>query len=336
MAKAIARPTSYVIKATGAVELSEPAGRLALADRKLFNYLLAHAYEGLRAGKSEFTAVLSHIRSFSADARDGVEDADNRRIKDSIKRLQQTVVEFNALHSDNGPIWESDPLLGGVKLVERTGELTYSFTVNVAKRLIEPALYSYISLKISYQFSTKYGLILYEVLKRYADRDAKSPWLTVTIDDLRGILGCRDKLKDYKDLRQRALTPAIEEINALAEFEVTLDEVRQGGGRGGGKVVSVVFSIRRKEMAAAEKAARELDKPKLQRRGEKAVVTDEAFTLIALRFMEGADIITRTRWEKEAAAMGVKLPEAPTAKHNLPHWVPAIARVICRTEKLKR
>ncbi len=328
------RPQGYVVKATGAVELSEPAGRLALVDRKLFNYLLAHAYEGLRNGKREFTVTLSHIRAFSANARDGVEDVDNRRIKDSIKRLQSTTVEFNALHNDKGPVWESDPLLGGVKLVERTGELTYHFTDNVAERLIEPALYSYISLKISYQFSTKYGLILYEVLKRYADRDAEAPYFKVTIDDLRGILGCRDKLKDYKDLRQRALGPAVEEINELAEFEVALDEFRQGGGRGGGKVVAVIFHITKKPLEAAEKAARELDKPRAQRRGEKAAAVEEAAVPLALSFMDSADIMVRKKWEMEAAALGITMPVSPTAKHNLVQWVPAIAGLICRTEGL--
>lgn len=335
MAKPVGKPHQYVIKATGAVELSEPAGRLALVDRKLFNYLLAHAYEGLLSGKSEFTAVLGHIRAFSAEARSGTEDVDNRRIKDSIKRLQQTVVEFNSLDSDKGKTWESDPLLGGVKLVERTGELTYSFTNRIAEHLKVPALYSYISLKISYQFDTKYGLILYEVLKRYADRNAEVPWCKMTIDELRAILGCRDKLKDYKDLRQRALAPAIAEINDLAEFTVELDEIRQGGGRGGGKVKSLVFHIHRKEIEAARQAAKELDKPKVQRRGEKAVVTDEAATAAALRYLQDADITTRSKWAKEAEALGISMPEAPAAKPNLAHWVPAIARVICRSERLK-
>ena len=336
MSRAVTKPQSHVIKATGAVELSEPAGRLTLADRKLFNFLLGHAYGGLKTGKPRTTVLLSHIRSFAADARAGIEDVDNRRIKESLKRLQQTIVEFNVLDSDKGPIWKSSPLLGDVELVERIGQLTYSFTDNVAEKLVEPALYSYISLKISYQFSTKYGLILYEVLKRYADRDAEAPWFSVQMDDLRDILGCRDRLKDFKDLRQRALIPAITEINELAEFQVEMDETRQGGGRGGGKVVSVVFHIRRKARADAEKAARELDKPRLQRRGEKAVVADDAAAAIAMDFMEGADLATRVRWQKEAIAMGVKMPAAATARASLAQWVPAIAAVICRVEGLKR
>lgn len=329
------RPQSYVAKATGAVELSEPAGKLTLNDRKLFNFLLGHAYEGLCAKRAEFSVALSHIRNFAAAAREGVEDVDNRRIKESIKRLQQVTVEFNSLDSDKGSVWQSSPLLGDVTLVERTGDLTYSFTPRVAEKLVEPALYSYISLKISYQFTTKYGLILYEILKRYSDREAAVPFLSLRTAELRDLLGCREKLRDYKDLRKCALDPAIAEINELAEFQVEMDETRQGGGRGGGKVVGLVFHVRRKDRQAAEKAVRELGKPKAQRRGEKAAENDQELVSRAMRFLDGADATIRTKWEREAAAMGIKLPPAATARANLAQWVPAIAKVICRAENLR-
>src|SRR4051794_41175730 len=112
---------------------------------------------------------------------------------------------------------------------------------------------------------------LYEILQRFADRSAADPYWSVRIEDLRAVLGCVDRLKDWMDLRRRALDPALEEINRLATFEVSIDEVRQGGGRGGGKVVGAVFRVRRKEMAEAEAARREIEKPKVQRRGERKV-----------------------------------------------------------------
>jgi hypothetical protein len=40
---------TYLTKATGAVEISEPTGELSLADRRLFNFLLAYAYPNLGA-----------------------------------------------------------------------------------------------------------------------------------------------------------------------------------------------------------------------------------------------------------------------------------------------
>src|SRR4051812_38004038 len=98
-------------------------------------------------------------------------------------------------------------------------------------------------------------------------RDRCSQILAATESRKRSILR-RSRLMD---LRRRAIDPALEEINKLATFEVSLDEVRQGGGRGGGKVVGAVFRVRRKELAEAEAARREIEKPKVQRRGERKV-----------------------------------------------------------------
>jgi hypothetical protein len=75
------------------------AGQLSLVDRRLFNFLLAHAYPHL--GKQPKHVVrLADIRGFAAAARDGSEETDNRRLKASVERLQRTLVKFNYLDSE--------------------------------------------------------------------------------------------------------------------------------------------------------------------------------------------------------------------------------------------
>jgi len=332
-----AKPGGQFPKSTGAVEISEPEGALTLADRRLFNHLLAAAYRDM--GKVPYhTVKMSEIRSFAAAARDGVEDSSNRRLKSSITRLQKTVVQFNYLDSARGEIWRSSQLLGECELVERTGELTYAFPAGLAEKLVEPALYSYISLKVVYQFESKYSLILYEILKRYADRDAAAPFWTVKTSELRDLLGCRDKLKDWKDFNIRALQPALEEINQLAGFEAAMSEKRQGRGRGGGQVVEVTFHITRKDTTTAEQAARELDKLRIQRRGEKRLKVEEATASrnarLALNWLEGADVATRMRWQKRAEEAGIAVPKGGAARENLVFWVPLIADSIVADEGL--
>jgi plasmid replication initiation protein len=151
---------------------------------------------------------------------------------------------------------------------------------------------------------------------------------------LRDILGCRDKLSNWKDFRRRALDPALAEIGELAEFTVEVDEVRQGGGRGGGKVVFCVFHVIKKDRQAAEATVRALEKPKVQRRGEKAGKSEDAAVDAALRWLAGAEPSTRLRWQKRAEELGVALPAAATAPDNLVKWVPAIAAIVCREERL--
>lgn len=331
-------PPSNVPKATGTVEIAEPSGKLTLADRQLFNHLLAHAYRRLTTDEWH-TVQMSEIRRFAAEARGGTPENDNRRMKDSVKRLQATVVEFNYLRSDGGRIWESSPLLSTCRIDERSGSLQYSFPSGLRERLVEPALYSMISLRVQWEFDSKYGLVLYETLKRYADRDAVQPWWSVKTSELRDLLGCRDKLTDWKDFRRRALDPALEEIDRLAEFRVLVVETRQGRGRGGGQVVAVTFQIERKPKEDAAATIRELEKPKVQRRGErKAKAEDIASTVAArkaLHFLTGADAGTRLKWVKRAEAMGIELPKAASAVENLARWVPQIAVALVAEERIR-
>lgn len=94
--------------------------QLSLSDRRLFNFLLAHAYPNL-GRRPNYAVRLSDIRGFAALARDGTGEADNRRLKSSIERLQKTLVTFNYLDSDKGTVWQSSQLLGTCILAERTG-----------------------------------------------------------------------------------------------------------------------------------------------------------------------------------------------------------------------
>lgn len=131
---------THLKKATGAVEISEPLGRLSLVDRRLYNFLLAYAYPNL--GKQRTHVVrLAEIKRFAASARDGTGEADNRRLKASVVRLQETVVQFNCLNSDGNKIWRSVQLLGQSDLEEATGQLTYTFPPGIEERRLSIAIY---------------------------------------------------------------------------------------------------------------------------------------------------------------------------------------------------
>ena len=324
-------PLSFA-KPTGMVEIREPdgEGRLTLADRQLLNHLLAVAVRDLKA--ETHTVQLAEIRRFAADARGTGVETDNRRLKQSLQRLQKTTVVYNYLSSEKGKVWGSSVLIPDVEVQEATGRVEYSFSKNVREHLAEPALFSVISLKIQYQFDSKYGLALYEILRRYADRRANAPWWEVSVPELRALLGCERKLTEWKDLRKRALDPALEEINRLSGFVVSLEEVRQGRG---GKVVGVRFRIEQKDAVAVAEAMRELDKPRIQRRGERRAQARDAATVRAIGWLQDQDVSTRLRWSRRAEDIGLALPKAATAPENLIAWVPSIATVLIEEEGLR-
>lgn len=329
-----------LIKATALVEVRATGNEdLRLSDRKLFNHLLAIAAPEM--GKTaRHRTMLSDIRRFAAEARDAETHGDtNFWLKESLTRLQKVLVQYDVLGSD-GRTWVSDHLLGRVTVNETTGELTFEFPPEVAQRLVEPALYSALSLSVIYQFTSKYALTLYEILKRYSDRKAPEPYWNARIEDARDVMGCREKLKDYKDFRKKALDPALQEINELAEFNVSMDEIRQGRGGNGGRVVGLVFRVKAKAVGELEKAVKTVAKPKMQRVSESKQTKEfgnaghSTAIAAALRWLESADFATRKRWADRAAVTGVTLPQAATAPANLKKWVPAIAEVIVADERL--
>lgn len=332
-----------LIKATALVEVRTTGNEdLRLSDRKLFNHLLAIAAPNMSTSRRHFT-MLSDIRRFAAEARDVASHGDtNFWLKESLTRLQKVLVQYDVLGSD-GRSWVSDHLLGRVTINATTGELTYEFPEEIAQRLVEPALYSALSLSVIYQFTSKYSLTLYEILKRYADRRAPEPYWSARIEEIRDVLGCRDKLRGYKDLRKKALDPALDEINQLAEFSIEMDEIRQGRGGNGGCVVGLVFRVKTKGIGDLEKAVRMADKPKVQRLGEaverrQVRITDQILrdkaAVAALRWLEAADFSTRRKWAERARQVGIALPVAATAPTNLRKWVPAFADVIVAEERL--
>jgi plasmid replication initiation protein len=91
-----------------------------------------------------------------------------------------------------------------------------------------------------FAFSTKYALALYEALclRRNLTRTEE----VLSVDEFREVLSVPpDKLKGFPQFKQSALNPAIEEINALSDFNVEVEPSRQGGQQRG---VLIGFRLR--------------------------------------------------------------------------------------------
>lgn len=136
--------------------------------------------------------------------------------------------------------------------------------------------YSSVDLGYMFSFNGYYPKRLYDLLKVNAYRIPKdNGWLQVRMElaRLRFSMGCIDisdmeakeymsmhpgdyaglegvaervKLKAYSNFKARALEPALKQINACSDLEVRYENASSGKG---GKVVAIVFYIRRKEKA---------------------------------------------------------------------------------------
>lgn len=332
------KPT--VPKSIGLVEMAG-GHHLTLQDRRLFDTLLAIAYEHIEHDE-EHSVRLIDLRRLCARSSDESPHKGNERIKESIKRLKSLVLEFNSLGNGEANWAYITNLLGDVRYSEGKDILYYEFPKPLRSLLVDPAIHARIRLAVIYKFNSKYSLILYEILQRHADRRLSGWEWPVNINELKLLLSVEDKFPNYKDLKRRVLDPAITEINEHAPYTVNFKEVRAKGpgttrGRGA-KVLKVIFKVARKERNEIENTTKLKNKPLSERtaaEGASSDQADEAMISKAYSFLDGADIAKRQDWAKRAEALGVKMPKAATSRENLRLWVRYVAPLIVKEEFLK-
>ena len=75
--------------------------------------------------------------------------------------------------------------------------------------------------------SSKYSLALYEWLQKRINLSYIS-YEVLTIEEVRGILNAGNKLKAFGHLNNKAIKPAVEEINYLTEYNLTVEPIKIG------------------------------------------------------------------------------------------------------------
>ncbi|MFM2042459.1 MAG: hypothetical protein RLY86_1035 [Pseudomonadota bacterium] len=224
------------------IEVIETGNGLTLADRKLFNVLLAYSWERL----ADADSPLPPFRAATADLRRAIGDdteSNNVRLRQSFDRLMQTVVRFPYWSEADQQLKEGgSPLLSFRALPKGSGYAEWEFPPKLRPLLAKPGAWARIHLAICAQFSSKYSLALYEMLSLRVN--LREPRWDVPLGDLRDSLGCGDKMPNYAHFQRRVLDPAITEINELSGLTIDYSEVRsQGRGR---KVERLVFGVRKK------------------------------------------------------------------------------------------
>jgi len=227
------------------------AARLTLSTRRLYNQLLAHAF-GPNMGKDghEWTISTAQLRGSHKS---------NERIEDSIVALMKTIVTVRFANGTTHRV----ALLGGNDMgtPERArGQFTYAFDERLVPLLRESSVFGKLELAVIHAFSTKYGLALYEAIARrlrLRDRFHED----FSLEAFRKVLGVPEgKLTTFSNLKLRAITPAVEEINAIASVGCRVEPYKQGR-----KVVGVRLHWWRKGMSGLKGTYAEPKRPQQAR-----------------------------------------------------------------------
>ena len=255
---------AYELSAYGPDQMIKPkalievkgAGTLNLQDRRLFNILLNNAW-GL--------SIVEPQKQFTIDTAQLKEPGQkNQRLNKSIDTLMHTSI---VTHLENGGVRKSQLL--GSNEISPSGILTYEFPTRLSLILKDSSVFAKLDLEVMRSFSSKYAFALYEAIARRINLKHKFNE-ELDLEDMRNLLGVEDgKLEAYRNLRIKAIEPAVAEVNAITPYYVTITPINKGR-----KVIGFKMYWHVKDEQGLMKSYDELQAAKVGRTARTAGVSD--------------------------------------------------------------
>lgn len=217
---------SAVKRANESIGVVPQSGRITLLTRRLFNILLYFSQQdGVRP---RYQRNLSEIIANAAF------DSNNTAVvKSQLRKMRNLEIEWNS-KSEDVEIWAVSGLIEQPKIIKRKGQpvvVEWGLPENVSARLLDPDLYTRLSLQLQTELRSGSSIALYEICARYATNPShltcSEPWrwwrprLTGNPEDA-GEDG------EYKYFKRDVLRPAVAEINQISDLEIELVEHKAG------------------------------------------------------------------------------------------------------------
>ncbi|MGG5812376.1 replication initiation protein [Falsiroseomonas sp. CW058] len=235
-------------------ELIQVSGHheLTLNARRAITILWHHAHQqGVREGR-DYSIEIDDLKP---DGHKGYE-----MVEEAIEALMRTILTLRLPDGRTRRV----QFLGGNDLDDPdrpAGVLTYSFDKRLVAVLQDSTIWGKIAIPILMAFSSKYAVSLYENLAQLANLSKKT-FQEYSLDEFRSLLGVPPgRYKTFGELNKHVLKPAVQEINAIAPFGVSVLPVKQGK-----RVASIKVGWWQKDSEALEAADAELNRSKVGRR----------------------------------------------------------------------
>jgi len=240
----------HIVKPAELIDIREISDSLTLADRRIYNLLLADAWDNINQ------PVLHSIRLHELRS----SNQDNARPRDSIRRLMKVVIAFDVIE-DGIKREVMTQLLGPCKLDQNgQGLAYYTFPEPIRAAAESSTVFARLRRDLLCQFRSKYALSLYEMVQKRVNLSFKTSE-DFTIEDLRQKLGVEKSLYPaYQSLNLRVIKPAVLEVNEISDVECLIEPILQGR-----KTVGLRLSWRKKSTDEAVKNAPALPKAKSAR-----------------------------------------------------------------------
>jgi Initiator Replication protein len=243
---------------------------LTLQDRRIYNLLILNAWDSVTEPKEH--------RIHKRDLR-GSHNV-NDRVGDSLLRLMGAVAQLR-VERDTGDGRGPETFTRRVQLLAGTEEsarsdglVFYSFPAAVRGIIRESSQYARLQKQVMFAFSSKYALALYEMVQKRGNLKFKTSE-EFPLDRFRSLLGVEpNKLREFKHFKNRAVDPAVLEVNGLGEFGCKVEPVYTGR-----KVTAVCLSWWSKNLDERKSTLNEL---RFSRVGRRARLQGKVETVVPL------------------------------------------------------
>lgn len=299
LADRVDRPDELLAAGHQADMVFRPGQRaLSLRASKLWHVLVQTAGTDLAASKDHTMPLAELYQS-------GIGHMTLAERVDALRELQTTLIEVRVpspkVKGRTRVI--SEALLGKVERDEDDrGELVWRFGETLRGVFADSPHWAVLSKRAVMTFESRYSLRLYEIVGLRANLDHVHSQ-TFTLDDLRSRLGVPvGKLKTWDHLRNRALEPAIAEVNQLAGFTVRYEAVKKGRS-----VVAVKLHWAEKQAAALKQTKRELDASKIGRKARRDGSAETVMIAERVTFPASGSIEYAAEWVALKRAAGCNM-----------------------------
>lgn len=194
--------------------------KLTLIQRKICNILLFNALD--KINDQEIHEIsLKQLCSLV-----GYNSNDTKLIKDSIKTLISTVLEWNLLedtkflneddHPEDIITWNASSLLAGASI--KNGMINYSYSPQIKPVLSSLDIYGRINLFVQSKFNSTYSLVLYENCVRFKNIK-QTAWFPLSL--FRSLMGVTEnKYSSFKEFKRNVINVAVKEVNQKSDIYI--------------------------------------------------------------------------------------------------------------------
>lgn len=223
-----------VIKHSAVIQITH---KITLLEQHLFNALLTEAFDELKT-QSIHQVNIDVLKEYVP----GINSVKN--LKQMLKNLRDTSVEYNIFEKDREKEWGVLSLLAGVRIGKFNKICYFSFAPELIPALSDPRIYSKINLKLQKEYKGgRYGWALYELCWDYKTTISRNPETgrtpESTIIKLKDYFGVDpERYKEFKNFNRRVIQPAIKEVNDQTDIYIKPELKKKGQA-----IHSIIFHI---------------------------------------------------------------------------------------------